>query len=73
MSLRKAINLKCKNCTYDNKAPGTWRQQVTLCGARNCPLYDVRPKTTHPIPDSIKGYYRADLDEYQPLEPASEH
>ena len=28
MSLRKAIDQKCKDCTYDSTAPGTWRQQV---------------------------------------------
>lgn len=73
MSLRTSINEFCKDCTYDDKAPGTWRQQVTLCRAKNCPLYDVRPKTTHPIPKTTKSYYGADLDEYRPIVSASEH
>ena len=73
MSLRKAINLKCKDCTYDNKAPGTWRQQVAFCCVKTCPLWAVRPKTCRPIPKSIKAHYGADLDEYQPIESASEH
>ena len=65
MSFRQAINLKCIDCTYDNKAPGTWRQQITLCGAKNCPLYDARPKTSHPIPESTKRYYGVNLTPYQ--------
>jgi len=73
MSLRTSINDFCKECTYDDRAPGTWRQQVTLCWAKNCPLYDVRPKTTHTIPKSTKEYYGADLAKYQPTVTAFEH
>jgi len=43
-SLRKAINGKCKDCIYDNKAPGTWLQQVAECTSPDCTLWDVRPK-----------------------------
>ena len=43
MSLRKAINDKCKDCIYDPLAPGTWRQQVYMCAVPECPLYSVRP------------------------------
>ena len=56
-SLRKAINQHCKSCTYDNLASGTWLQQVTLCGVTECALYEVRPKTAHPIPESVLSYY----------------
>jgi len=73
MSLRNPINDFCKECTYDDKAPGTWRQQVTLCGSKNCPLYDVRPKTSRPIPKSIKSYYGVDLASYRPIVTISEH
>ena len=73
MSLRNPINNFCKECTYDDKAPGTWRQQVTLCGAKNCPLYDVRPKTSFAIPNSIKSYYGVDLASYRPIVTISEH
>jgi len=65
MSLRKAINQHCESCTYDNLAAGTWRQQVTLCGVKSCALYDVRPKSTRPIPESVLSYYEASLGEYQ--------
>ena len=44
MSLRAAINAKCKECIYDPIAGrGTWRQQVEACTSYRCPLYPVRP------------------------------
>ncbi len=44
MSLRKAINAKCKECIYDSSSGGgTWRQQTEACTSYNCPLYTVRP------------------------------
>ena len=65
MSLRKAINQHCLICVHDKTAAGTWRQQVTLCGVKSCALYDVRPKPTRPIPESVLSYYEASLGEYQ--------
>jgi len=67
MSLRKAINQHCLICVHDKIAAGTWRQQVSLCGVKSCALYDVRPKPTHPIPESVLSYYGVDLAEYQAL------
>lgn len=43
MSLRKAINDKCKDCIHDECAPGTWREQVAQCSAPDCPLWPYRP------------------------------
>mgnify|MGYP001817626790 CR=1 FL=1 len=44
MSLRKAIDAKCRECIYDESSGGgNWRQQVTACTAKTCPLYWVRP------------------------------
>jgi hypothetical protein len=44
MSLRAAINAKCKDCIYDPLSGlGNWRQQVTLCQIKSCPLWPVRP------------------------------
>ena len=44
MSLRKAINDKCRWCIYDPKSGGgTWREQVANCSAITCPLWPVRP------------------------------
>lgn len=42
-SLRKAIDLKCRDCVYDPLEPGRWREQVENCGCADCPLYKVRP------------------------------
>ena len=44
MSLRQAINNKCKECIYDSEQPGSWRQQVVKCTSISCPLYQFRPK-----------------------------
>lgn len=56
ISLRKAINSHCKQCIYDKLAPGTCRQQVTLCTVFKCPLWEVRPKAaTLPLPDAFIG------------------
>jgi len=47
MSLRAAINAKCKECIYDPiGGTGNWRQQVGACTARSCPLWAVRPTSS---------------------------
>ena len=43
-SLRTAIDAKCRGCTYDEAAPGTWREQVAQCSCLNCPLWAHRPE-----------------------------
>lgn len=45
MSLRDAINSKCKECIYDPHAEGNWRQQVTSCTSPNCPLFPHSPRS----------------------------
>ena len=43
-SLRKCVNLFCRECIYDARGgTGTWRQQVEACTSYKCPLYEVRP------------------------------
>ena len=44
-SLRKAINDKCKDCSYDPYDKGTWRQQVEACNITDCSLWPLRPKS----------------------------
>lgn len=39
----EAIAAKCRDCLYDDKASGTWRQQVSACHQTDCPLWRVRP------------------------------
>jgi hypothetical protein len=46
MSMRKAINEKCKWCIYDQCAPGNWRQQVQACTISTCSLWAYRPKSS---------------------------
>jgi len=43
MSLRNAINLKCKDCIYDPELPFGWRQQVSQCELSDCSLWPYRP------------------------------
>ena len=51
ISLRNAIDAKCKECIYDPYGcAGTWRQQVAACTSRNCPLFPVRPM---PAPETV--------------------
>lgn len=45
MSLRKAIDLKCKDCIYDPMCSGSWRKQTEACEMKDCSLWDVRPTT----------------------------
>lgn len=63
-SLRKAIDAHCRQCTFDSKAPGTWRQQVSLCSVRACPLHKVRPRAST-IPDRVLSWYGANLGQSQ--------
>ena len=44
-SLKKCIEEKCKDCTYDPLAGGTWREQVEQCTIRTSALWPVRPIT----------------------------
>lgn len=64
---RKAIDKNCKNCIYDPGAAGTWHQQVTLCSARECPFYDLRPITKSKIPRTVLSYHQISEEEYQPI------
>ncbi len=44
MSRAAAINAKCRDCIYDDCAPGTWREQVAQCSAIGCALWPYRPE-----------------------------
>ena len=42
--LRGRINAMCASCIYDPVGgDGTWKQQITDCTSKTCPLYPVRP------------------------------
>ena len=53
MSLRNAINQKCKDCIYDPEVEGGWIQQVSLCDLSDCSLWPYRP-TPRTSPLSLK-------------------
>jgi hypothetical protein len=54
-SMRVAINAMCRACIYDPAAGfGTWRQQVQVCTSLDCPLWEFRPVSSEPLPDSSK-------------------
>ena len=42
MSLRAAINAKCRDCIYDEGAAGSAAVQIELCACYDCPLWPVR-------------------------------
>lgn len=60
MSLRKAINAKCRQCTYDPLDLGTAAQQIAVCIDSACPLHSVRPITTKGLPVSLLEAYSVD-------------
>lgn len=69
MSLRRAINTKCRECIHDPMAEGTWRQQVSACTSPACPLYAHRPTSqgyTVNRADTID--FEAELDGSQVVE-----
>lgn len=53
LSLRAAIDAKCKSCIHDpGSGGGGWREQVAACSSSNCPLHSVRPlpvKAANPV------------------------
>lgn len=63
MSLRKAINDKCKSCIFDPLAAGNWKQQAHLCSCYDCPLWPVRPRSSAKLPESVLQYYEVKPDD----------
>lgn len=56
LSLRDAVNAKCKSCIYDPLGGcGTWREQVQACPSANCPLHAVRPVTVKAQNKALAG------------------
>jgi hypothetical protein len=42
MTRQKAIDVKCRECIFDELADGTWRVQVEQCELTGCGLYPYR-------------------------------
>ena len=58
MSLRKAIDGKCRDCSYDPEDKGTWRQQVQSCSDFGCHLHPYRPISGNPLPKTLMQHWR---------------
>ena len=54
LTRQQAINQNCKDCIWDQKAPGTWKQQVEACEIASCPFYPYRPKSDAGARESTK-------------------
>jgi len=68
MSLRRAINSKCRECIYcPLTGAGSWRQQVENCTSISCPLFSVRPKSTGYIPESENALENPELGQNAPV------
>lgn len=48
-SMRKAVNAKCRDCTYDPLGGGSAAVQIAVCTDSACPLHAVRPVTASKI------------------------
>ncbi len=77
MSLREAINAKCREFTYDPLDVGGASHQIAACISGDCPLHPVRPITCtqlplrlleawHVSPDQIDARARALVREAPP-------
>lgn len=38
-----AIAANCRDCIHDAAAPGTWKEQVSICPRTACPFWRFRP------------------------------
>jgi hypothetical protein len=61
-SLKKCIENKCKDCTYDSYIPGSWRHQTENCRVFSCPLWEVRPITMETMLARRKDKNTAGID-----------
>ena len=62
LTRQKAIEAKCKDCSYDPLDDGTWRQQVERCEITDCALWNYRPKSRSKLPNiadsvSVQPHY----------------
>ena len=62
MSLRKAINTKCRECTHDPLDRGSAAQQIACCTINDCPLHPVRPITATVISQQLLDHWRISID-----------
>ena len=78
LTRQKAIEAKCKDCSYDPLDDGTWRQQVERCELTDCALWNYRPKSRSKkpsLPDSasVEAHYQTNNDQVMQEEPHGKH
>lgn len=55
-SLRGAIDGRCRDCIYDPRQMGNWREQITICSCHSCPTWPVRAISSgQGVPDWLKA------------------
>jgi hypothetical protein len=62
ISLRNAINSKCRECIHDPLDKGSAAQQIACCMIHDCPLHPVRPITATVIPKQLLDHWRIPID-----------
>ena len=60
MSLRSAVNAKCRECICDPLDAGSAAQQIACCVSTDCPLHAVRPITATVIPVRLLDCYHVE-------------
>ena len=66
MSLRAAINAKCRDCLVDELAAGSAAVQIELCACFTCPLWPVRRVRA----EGVRAPYSGPVCDEQGLSPA---
>lgn len=68
MSLRAAVNSKCRECIYDPCVPGSWPHQLPACRIVKCALHPYRPLSKA----GAKATCDSELAAFETLSEASE-
>ena len=55
MTRQDAIDAKCKDCNWDDKDIGTWREQVESCASTDCSLWEYRPLTSATVKANLEA------------------
>ena len=68
MSLRRAINDKCKECSFDPiGGNGTWKQQTAACTSKAYPLWPVRPRPYSATTPVLIALENPELGPFDPI------
>lgn len=62
-SMRKSVNLKCRQCTYDEHDRGSAAQQIAACIDYDCGLHGIRPVTASVLPVKLLDHWGIKKDQ----------